>query len=115
MNPRKKGNQYEIVYRCPGFQKPFCERFETLEEANLRIAQIEEQKKLGNLKPSSKLLYGKNYRAPNRQITVRELMEGLSDKDKHRVHYMSPGKDRGKLRSKTYEGIAKAMAEQWSI
>lgn len=46
---------------------------------------------------------------------VRELMEGLSDKDKHRIHYMSPGKDRGKLRSKTYEGIAKAMAEQWSI
>lgn len=46
---------------------------------------------------------------------VRELMERLSDKDKHRIHYMSPGEDRGKLRSKTYEGIAKAMAEQWSV
>lgn len=45
---------------------------------------------------------------------VRELMENLSDKDKHRIHYMPPRKDRGKLRSKTYEGIAKAMAEQWS-
>ena len=104
MNPRKKGNQYEIVYRCPGFQKPFCERFETLEEANLRIAQIEEQKKLGNLKPSSKLLYGKNYRAPNRQITVRELMEeyvslyGLNhwgdsflSANRHRIdHYINP-------------------------
>jgi hypothetical protein len=30
-----------------------------------------------------------------------------------KIHRMPPGKDRGKLRSKTYEGIAKAMAEQW--
>lgn len=30
-----------------------------------------------------------------------------------RIHKMPPSKDRGKLRSKTYPGIAKAMAEQW--
>lgn len=30
-----------------------------------------------------------------------------------RIHKMSPSKDRGKLRSKTYLGIAEAMAEQW--
>lgn len=31
------------------------------------------------------------------------------------VHRMPPGPDRWKLRSKTYPGIAAAMAEQWSI
>jgi hypothetical protein len=31
-----------------------------------------------------------------------------------RIHKMSPSKDRGKLRSITYKGIAKAMASQWS-
>lgn len=31
----------------------------------------------------------------------------------HRVHRMSPGPDRWKERSRTYEGIANAMAEQW--
>lgn len=31
-----------------------------------------------------------------------------------KVHRMPPGPDRSKQRSKTYEGIAKAMAEQWS-
>jgi hypothetical protein len=31
-----------------------------------------------------------------------------------RLHYLPKTKDRAKLRSKTYEGIAKAMAEQWS-
>jgi site-specific DNA-cytosine methylase len=30
-----------------------------------------------------------------------------------RIHRMSPGPDRGKERSRTYEGIAQAMAEQW--
>jgi len=30
-----------------------------------------------------------------------------------RIHKMSPGKDRGRLRSTTYQGIADAMAEQW--
>ncbi len=32
---------------------------------------------------------------------------------KTRIHYMSPSKDRWKLRSETYSGIAKAMADQW--
>lgn len=31
----------------------------------------------------------------------------------NRIHRMPPSKGRGKLRSKTYKGIAKAMAEQW--
>jgi site-specific DNA-cytosine methylase len=30
-----------------------------------------------------------------------------------RVHWMKPGPDRWKERSRTYEGIARAMAEQW--
>jgi len=30
-----------------------------------------------------------------------------------RIHKMSPSKDRRKLRSITYDGIAKAMAQQW--
>lgn len=30
-----------------------------------------------------------------------------------RVHRMPPGPDRGKERSRTFEGIAQAMADQW--
>lgn len=37
------------------------------------------------------------------------IVEGRSD----RVHRMPPGPDRWKERSKTFSGIAKAMAEQW--
>lgn len=31
----------------------------------------------------------------------------------HRIHKMPPSKDRGRLRSITYQGIANAMAAQW--
>lgn len=31
----------------------------------------------------------------------------------HRIHKMAPSPDRSKLRSRTYTGIAEAMAEQW--
>lgn len=31
----------------------------------------------------------------------------------NKMHYMGPSKDRWKLRSETYQGIADAMAEQW--
>lgn len=32
----------------------------------------------------------------------------------NRIHKMPPSKDRGKLRSLTYQGIADAMADQWT-
>lgn len=37
-----------------------------------------------------------------------------TDNIRERMHYMPPSPDRWKLRSKTYDGIAKAMASQWS-
>lgn len=36
-----------------------------------------------------------------------------SDGREQRLHELSPSKDRAKIRSKTFPGIAKAMAEQW--
>lgn len=45
---------------------------------------------------------------------VYNQMMQLDYKERAKIHYASPGKDRAKIRSKTYPGIAKAMAEQWS-
>ena len=46
---------------------------------------------------------------------VKEEMMLLPKKERERMHYMYPGPERAKLRSKTFPGIAKAMAEQWGI
>lgn len=43
------------------------------------------------------------------QLTPTNIVEGREA----RIHMMPPSPDRGKLRSKTYDGIAQAMAEQW--
>lgn len=42
-------------------------------------------------------------------LVPTDIVEGREPK----VHMMSPGPNRWKERSKTYAGIAKAMAEQW--
>ncbi len=38
----------------------------------------------------------------------------IVDGREHRIWRMSPSSERAKMRSKTYSGIAKAMAEQWA-
>lgn len=44
---------------------------------------------------------------------VREQMLALPAAQRNRIHHMPPSKDRWKLRSKTYPGIADAMAAAW--
>jgi hypothetical protein len=43
------------------------------------------------------------------KLTPTDIVEGREQ----RVWRMPPGPERAKIRSKTYHGIAKAMAEQW--
>lgn len=45
------------------------------------------------------------------KLTPTNIVEGREP----RVHKMSPGPNRWKERSRTYAGIAKAMAEQWGV
>ena len=44
---------------------------------------------------------------------VKEQMLKLPKKQRERLHYLPPSPDRAKIRSKTFPGIAEAMAEQW--
>lgn len=44
---------------------------------------------------------------------VSAEMANLSLAERHRVHRMPPGPDRWKERSRTFHGIAQAMADQW--
>jgi site-specific DNA-cytosine methylase len=45
------------------------------------------------------------------KLRPTEIVDGRE----HRIHRLPPSPDRWKLRSKTYEGIAKAMASQWGF
>ena len=45
---------------------------------------------------------------------VKDVFDSLPKKEQQRIHYLSPSKDRWKIRSKTFQGIADAMSNQWS-
>lgn len=45
---------------------------------------------------------------------VKTYMLTLPKKDRERLHYLPPSADRASIRSKTYPGIATAMANQWA-
>jgi len=44
---------------------------------------------------------------------LKQETMSLPYKDRAKVHLTSPGPNRWKIRSKTYRGIARAMAQQW--
>jgi hypothetical protein len=46
------------------------------------------------------------------RIVFDDMMK-LPEKERSKCHYAAPGPDRWKERSRTYEGIARAMAAQW--
>jgi site-specific DNA-cytosine methylase len=46
---------------------------------------------------------------------VKEVFDTLPKNKQQRLHYLPPSPDRAKLRSKTFLGIARAMAEQWGL
>lgn len=56
-------------------------------------------------------LYGVHDLKPTND--VKTDMEKLSYKEQNKIWYMSPSKNRRCKRSKTYQGIADAMADQW--
>lgn len=57
-------------------------------------------------------LYGLSALTPTNNV-YEEMMK-LPKNQRERMHYLPPSPDRAKIRSETYSGVAKAMAEQWS-
>ena len=49
--------------------------------------------------------------SPNHMVNGRERWSNQTDSGQNRL---GPSEDRWQARSKTYEGIARAMAEQWT-
>jgi len=45
---------------------------------------------------------------------VEDVWRTLPKKEAQRIHMLPPSKDRWKIRSETYTGIAEAMASQWN-
>lgn len=76
MNAVKHGNKYRISYRCTNYPDLIHESFDTKEEAELRIAQIQLEKKRGILLPPPELVDpDANHDLARETMTVAQLME----------------------------------------
>lgn len=72
MSVRKRGNSYQVVYRCPGENSPRTESFKSEEEAYIRDVQIKLAKKNGTFEPPVRISKGEIRQI--KEITVKELL-----------------------------------------
>lgn len=68
----------------------------------------------GHMEQKATCLWLKNLPLLKPSNVVKEQMMLLPRKDRERLHFLPPSPDRAKERSKTFFGIAQAMAYQWS-
>lgn len=69
----------------------------------------------GHLEQKSTCLWLKGLPRLAETNNVKAEMDLLPKNQRERLHYLPPGPGRARERSKTFEGIAAAFAEQWSI
>lgn len=67
----------------------------------------------GHLEQKATCLWTKDLPLLKSSNDVKNEMMLLPINKRQRLHYLPPSVDRWKIRSKTYQGIADAMAEQW--
>lgn len=75
--------------------------------------QIIQPWQFGHTEQKKTCLWLKNLPALVETDNVYDRMMTLPKRERERLHYLPPSPDRGKLRSATYTGIARAMADQW--
>lgn len=80
---------------------------------NSSYAQIIQPYHFGHLETKATCLWVFNLPLLKHTKNVYNEMMKLSYAERSKVHYASPGPDRQKIRSKTYYGIAKALADQY--
>lgn len=73
MSVRKRGNSYQVIYRCPGENTPRTETYKSEDEAMIRDMQIKLAKKNGTFEPPVRAAKGVIKRENN--ITLKEFLE----------------------------------------
>jgi len=76
--------------------------------------QIIQPWQFGHMETKATCLWLNDLPPLTQTCNVYDDMMKLSYGERAKVHHASPGPERAKLRSKTYNGIATAMATQWS-
>ena len=84
-----------------------------VERIGRKYTQIIQPWMFGHAETKATCLWLKNLPKLKETNNVKDYMLTLPRKERLRLHYLPPSKDRAKIRSKTYPGIADAIASQY--
>lgn len=94
-------------------ENPIMHKYAIERIGGVKQAQVIQPWMFGHMEQKATCLWLKNLSKLVLTNNVKEQMMALPENERQRVHYLPPGPDRWKERSRTFEGIAEAMAEQW--
>jgi hypothetical protein len=94
-------------------ENPIMHRHAKMRIGNRNQSQVIQPWMFGHMEQKATCLWLRGLPLLEPTNNVKEEMMKRPDSERQRLHYLSPSKDRWRERSKTYQGIADAMAEQW--
>jgi hypothetical protein len=99
---------------CPkiAIENPIPHKY-AVERIGRKYDQLIQPYQFGHLERKATCLWLKGLPKLKETNNVKEEMDKLPKNKSQRLHYLPPRPERAKLRSKTFQGIADAMAEQW--
>ena len=117
---RKDGRQQAAIDFFMMFANADCERIAIENPVGImstvykKPSQIVQPYEFGHPEQKKTCLWLKGLPLLQPTNNVYDQMMELPKNKRERLHYLPPSPERAKLRSKTFPGIAKAMAEQWA-
>ena len=94
-------------------ENPIMHRY-AKEIIGVNQSQVVQPYMFGHMEQKATCLWLKGLPILKETNNVKEQMMKLPKNKRQRLHYLPPSKERWKLRSTTYQGMASAMANQWS-
>jgi len=103
-----------LDHRCEkiAIENPIMHKY-AVEIIGKNYDQLIQPYMFGHLERKATCLWLKGLPPLKETCNRKEEMQRLPKREAQRLHYLPPSADRARLRSKTFEGIARAMAEQW--
>lgn len=100
-----------IAKKC--IENPIMHKWAKMFIGNVKQTQLVQPYMFGHLEQKATCLWLHNLPKLKETCNVKKETFSLPSNQRQRLHYLPPSQDRWKERSKTFQGLANAMADQW--
>ena len=94
-------------------ENPIMHKYAKERIGGIQQSQVVQPWMFGHMEQKATCLWLKGLPMLKPTNNVKDEMMKLPKNQRERLHYLPPSPDRWKERSKTFDGVAKAMADQW--